>query len=79
MKNQTKKQRRTNLGKARTLVSMAEEPHWLGLTELAEQKEELAVSMQTRTVGRACFSAIESQQLVQHFVAEQQQVVVVKQ
>jgi len=35
--------------------------------------------MQTRTVETACFSAIESQQLVQHFVAEQQQVVVVKQ
>ena len=34
------------------------------VTELVEQKEELAVSMQTGIVGTACFLAVESQQLV---------------
>jgi len=46
-------------------MSMAEELPRLGLTELAEQKEELAVSTQMRTVGRACFSAIESHSVQQ--------------
>ena len=42
-------------------------------------EEELAVSLQTRTVGTACFSAIELRHPWQHSVAEPQQVVVVKQ
>ena len=43
----------------------------MGLTELAEEKEELAASMQKRTVGTACFSAIESQHPWSQVVAVQ--------